>query len=756
MSVLNSGTASASSFQVGINSNGGLSVDGPASSITSTSNSSTVSIGTGGATGTLTVQNGGTANFANSFLNVAEDTVAGTTGTVTIQSGGTLSAKGLVLAALGGSGVNGNVTITGTGSTMSVPAGGFLTIGATSGTTGTLNVLSGGALTVATSGSTAINATGVLNITGGLVSVGNLGLAGGTLNFNSGSLSYVGALTVGTGGLLGSNVTLDSSKTLALTGVTTINAFQTLALAGGTLSTSNIFNSGTFNFSSGTLNLTGGGGLTIGTGGALGDTMNIAANQNLNVTGLTTVASSGTLVVGDGRLTATGGLTNNGEILLSGTAPRLVGGALSNNLLIRGDGRIDNNTTNNFGGEIRGETGKTLLFTGTNGANGGNINLQGGTVEFSQPLTNSGTGLITGRGYLYVDAVAGLTNSGQMQLSSGTTDVRGNVTTTNGGKIIVSGGSTSTFYNPVVMQLGSEFRVSTGSTAVFFGMVNGTNFFTGTGTKDFEGGSSALGSVFTGGSTYVALSASVSATAFQENSLSVDGNVTIPQNGTSTGTSKVGTLAVGGKLDLTNNKMIVTSGSVGSWTGSNYSGVTGLIASGRNGGAWNGNGIVTSQTAAAGPNGLTTLAVAMAGSVGKASFGGQAVSPTDVLVMYTYDGDANLDGKIDADDYFQIDSNYNKPASTLGYFKGDFDYNGRIDGDDYFMIDSNYVAQGGAFSASEPVMGDGVQMVPEPGCFGVVLVGLGVGSRRRRSNRLTAGRSTEFTAGKRRRGDIRE
>ena len=67
--------------------------------------------------------------------------------------------------------------------------------------------------------------------------------------------------------------------------------------------------------------------------------------------------------------------------------------------------------------------------------------------------------------------------------------------------------------------------------------------------------------------------------------------------------------------------------------------------------------------------------------------------------MYTYTGDANMDGKVDADDYFQIDSNYNKSGPTpgsgtaFGFNKGDFNYDGHINGDDYFLIDSAYANQ---------------------------------------------------------------
>ena len=50
---------------------------------------------------------------------------------------------------------------------------------------------------------------------------------------------------------------------------------------------------------------------------------------------------------------------------------------------------------------------------------------------------------------------------------------------------------------------------------------------------------------------------------------------------------------------------------------------------------------------------VNDVVVALCTGAQTASFGGQTVSPTDVLIMYTYNGDANLSGNVDADDYFQ-------------------------------------------------------------------------------------------------------
>jgi hypothetical protein len=202
------------------------------------------------------------------------------------------------------------------------------------------------------------------------------------------------------------------------------------------------------------------------------------------------------------------------------------------------------------------------------------------------------------------------------------------------------------------------------------------------------------------------------------------------------GTTRVDTLTVmpDGKLDL-NDQKLITHDAVGSWNGSAYTGVTGLLAKGANGGDWSGTtGIVTTQSGASGGNTLTGLAVARADDVGYAggTFGGVSVASGDTLVMYTYAGDANLDGTINGDDYFQIDSAF--PAGAHGWINGDFNYDGVINGDDYFIIDSNFPAQGAPFPTSAAPIA-GVIAVPEPAALSLAALATLPLLRRRRTRR---------------------
>ena len=86
---------------------------------------------------------------------------------------------------------------------------------------------------------------------------------------------------------------------------------------------------------------------------------------------------------------------------------------------------------------------------------------------------------------------------------------------------------------------------------------------------------------------------------------------------------------------------------------------------------------LTSSTAATNP--LTGLAVGVLGD--------------EIVVKYTYNGDANLDGTINSDDYFRIDSGFLGQPTSPTYAQGDFNYNELINSDDYFLIDSAFLGQ---------------------------------------------------------------
>jgi hypothetical protein len=69
-------------------------------------------------------------------------------------------------------------------------------------------------------------------------------------------------------------------------------------------------------------------------------------------------------------------------------------------------------------------------------------------------------------------------------------------------------------------------------------------------------------------------------------------------------------------------------------------------------GGWDGTGGILTSMPDAGPTvGLTTVGMMAGDGYFNGTFGGHDVAATDVLLMYTYAGDATLDGLVDASDY---------------------------------------------------------------------------------------------------------
>jgi hypothetical protein len=175
-----------------------------------------------------------------------------------------------------------------------------------------------------------------------------------------------------------------------------------------------------------------------------------------------------------------------------------------------------------------------------------------------------------------------------------------------------------------------------------------------------------------------------------------------------------------GALDLTNNALVVRGG--------NLATITAEIVSGRNGNLWNGPGL-ESSTAGADANHITTLGVSTAaaeGLTGGTFAGVSGLSAGDVLVKYTYYGDANLDGKVTGADYAAIDTGFGSHLS--GWANGDFNGDGVVTGADYAAIDNAFAFQGGVVLAGGggAAQANSIQAVPEPTTNAFLLIGMGL------------------------------
>jgi ELWxxDGT repeat protein len=152
-----------------------------------------------------------------------------------------------------------------------------------------------------------------------------------------------------------------------------------------------------------------------------------------------------------------------------------------------------------------------------------------------------------------------------------------------------------------------------------------------------------------------------------------------------------------GSYGLVIDYAVASPSPLGTWNGTSYSGVSGLVAEGREGQS----GIRSS----AADGSLTAIGLATAADVLGLSgsvttvWQGLTVDATSILAKYTYVGDANLDGLISGDDYSRIDFAVATPGAG-GWSNGDFNYDGIISGDDYTTIDFNIAAQGPPLSAS--------------------------------------------------------
>jgi len=498
------GTLTVDSGGVVSDTNGflGLSTSGSGSATVSGAgsqwnNSSDFVVGANG-TGTLTVDNGGIVSDTDGFLGDTADnsstaTISGAgsqwnnsgnlsvgrfgTGNLTVDNGGVVSNT---LGYLGFNGVgSGTATVSGIGSQWNNTADLFVGGSSTAqGGTGEINVTNNGTLTVGSE--LKIWNTGTVNINGGSVMAGSVNNLG-SLNFNAGTLHVTGDLALDAG--LNSNLILNGAHKLIVDGSTMLDAASSLALNGGQFSTGSLLDNGGFSFNSGIFNLTNDQ-FVVGDSGLFGRSVLLGLNQSFNVTLDTLVDSNGLLLVDGGQFSA-GSLINNGQLAMNSTFSELGGGPLTNHGLVSGSGRISATINNTGTGEIQADPLKTLRFTAAGNSNSGKIQLSNGNVRFDQDLTNLAGGTISGRGTLVVNG--GLNNQGTIAFSGGFSDVYGNVNNNGTAKVIVSGNSTSTFYDDLVHN-GSEIRVSAGSSAVFFGTVSGAGPYTGTGDLFFEGG----------------------------------------------------------------------------------------------------------------------------------------------------------------------------------------------------------------------------------------------------------------------------
>jgi hypothetical protein len=515
------------------------------------------------------------------------------------------------------------------------------------------------------------------------------------INFNTSAVSYT---INGSGG----SITLDTStgnQVNVYAGSHTINA--PVIMAGSTTFTVNSGSSLTVP------NLSGGGygNVTLAGGGAL--TTGLLQNVTLLVNGGTynmqngvdndgflygiTVAAGATFNVGSNNLVYNNTLSGNGIVIL-GPGSTLFTGLYGGDTFfgtVQGSGNIQ------IGSNITG-TANVVSFQGSNTFTGPYTVAGGGTFEIAA-AANIGAG--------------GATNT--VTLDNGTLQALASFTATQALLVTANGGTLNT----------GGFNVSLGS-------------ISGPGTLTVTGGSTVTIAPQTPGGglrtlKLDGLNITSGEVSFGTAALHSDKTVLVTGGLSLSGATGAWTST----LDLGGNDMIVQNGDLAT--------ITNQVQQGFAGGTWQGSGGILSAAAAANSRHLTALGVIQnsvdgtpSGSTLYATFDGTASSDADVLVKYTYYGDATLQGSVSATDYSRIDNGYLNHLT--GWYNGDFNYDGVVNGSDYTLIDNAYNSQGAQLSAevasaTAQIAGGGSVAVPEPATLGIVTISaLSLLGRRRR------------------------
>jgi autotransporter-associated beta strand protein len=236
-----------------------------------------------------------------------------------------------------------------------------------------------------------------------------------------------------------------------------------------------------------------------------------------------------------------------------------------------------------------------------------------------------------------------------------------------------------------------------------------------------------VGNVLGGGDTYIGPDAELIAASIRQNLLDISsgGRATILPNGGSTATSRVTSLNLNnGTLDLNDNDLVV-----------DYNGEESLdtiksqIVAGR----------ITSSAATISRG----LGYADNTVTGYATFSGQSVDPTTVLVKYTWFGDTDLDGDVDVNDLGNLATNWQQAGV---WTNGDFDRNDLVNVNDLGLLATNWQAGVGSplgpSETRQPTLAGALAAlglppvgVPEPAGFGLLLAGALKCQRRPRTRR---------------------
>jgi autotransporter-associated beta strand protein len=637
-------------------------------------------------------------------------------------------------------------------STINVtPASATLTSGNILSGTGTLIKSGPGTLVIGTTTQGVLNTsfTGGTNVSGGtlkLTSSSSLGY-GDTLKATSQGSSLVAG---GSMDLNGQTIT----EPITLTGGTLTNSSTTPAVLTSGVKSQVLTSVPTTGLGSGfsigdSINLSGGTGVVATESLLLGLTTNSFILTGGSVGNATSYSVS---ILGGGATTAAVGTYNstNGAFNISSpgvgytSVPTLVITPNYSTAAIQND-EFDTLPTITFNSSAFTVVGvqATSPGSGYNAANAAAVTLGSVNSAYGTGLTaaNLSTAVISS---LAITGVNNIGGAGPITINPGITGTTGSLVKIGADTVTLNGAgnySGGTIINAGTLADYSPAGVGTGAIQLSGG------------TLALPGGAGIANNVNapSGASTVSIATATYTNASIGAFNVSPGAKVTLAATGTTPrAVLRASSLAVGGLLDVQNNGLDLPSSVT-------LSAVNQLVKQGYNAGgnAWQGTTGITSSAAAADTTHMTALGVitndqggtggALYGSGGSiaSTFDGMTPNAHDVLVKYTYYGDANLDGSVSSADYTLTDAGFLSQGSAhplTGWYNGDFNYDGVVNGSDYTLIDNAFNTQGASLasevaSPTAQIAAGPVSAVPEPASLSLVLVPalalLGRRSRRR-------------------------
>jgi hypothetical protein len=561
---------------------------------------------------------------------------------------------------------------------------------------------------------------------------GSIVFNGGVDFCNIATFGHTGTLTIGQGvlirtGVNGGGVIGDSG------GGSIVNRGT---ISAGTAFRTILLNGSWVNY--GMLEAVGGGTLSLPLGAMQNaGTISLGEGSTLNLRGTVTEANLGTLVRTGGTVIVNGTVPNQGKSLSLDAfgggwelAGQIDGGSVTagavnrtlkiNGAFLSGGVTLDCDATTGTGAVsvTDGLTVNGLLSLGASG-----------TLNFVNAADQllGGTGVVQFDGYSYAPNSIGVSTS--LAVGSGVTIRTGQW-----------GGTIGTPIRP----LANSGRVLAGTAGTVI-QVNASAFTNDGIVEATNGGAVSVTGPLSGGGTLKA---------------GAGGKITI-DHGAQAAVSTAGVIALrpkalGGGVLVT--RALDVGGDFGVWTGKldladnalvlDYSGASPLartvdqLRSGRAGGAWTGNGIMTSKAGTGGDLGYAEASELLGLSGAQtATWLGETVDATSVLVRYTVGGDANLDGVVNFADLLALAKHYNASGDAATWEAGDFNYDGQVNFADLLRLAKNYnqaagapVVPGATAEFNADVAAAFAAGVPEPAIGGLAMSAAAImmGTRRRR------------------------